>query len=278
MILSEGIEFTRTHRDSWFTGSGATTALINANHALRILGDIDLVNVETKHFTLVREQLLKEGSSASKINQVLSALSTVIKELIAHGFKEHVVPGFKRVPVKNARPQFYTEDEMDRLLEASRCLRDDFLLHDSILFSYKTGCRQEELLTLERGDVDFELGEICFRDTKNGEDHYLPITEALIPVLERRFNSMIDDRVFPWEGCRNGSGKLREQFRNLTCSLGIDDSKLWHTIRHTTATHLVSKGAQLRVIMGVLNHKSVNTTLRYAKVADKSKKEALDLL
>ena len=278
MLLSDAINYTKSHRDSWINGSGAVTALINANHALRILGDIELTGLETKHFTQIREQLLSEDSSASKINQVFSALTTVVKELIAHGYKEHTVPGFKRMKIKNARPGFYTQDEIDRLLESSRGLSDSLLLHDSIYFSYKTGCRQEELLTLERQDVDFESMEICFRDTKNGEDHYLPISEALLPVLERRFHQMIDARVFPWEGCRNGSQKLREEFRSLASSLDIDPSKLWHTIRHTTATHLVSKGAPLRVIMGVLNHKNVSTTLRYAKVADQSKKEALDLL
>lgn len=278
MNLSDGIVFTRTHRESWRDGSGAKAARTNSNHALRVLGDIDLKDLETKHFTQIRETLLAEKYSASQINQVMSAVSTVVNELYDHGFKDLSVPGFKRMKIKNTRPDFFTEEEIARLLESSRSLSDDMLLHDSILFSYKTGCRQGELLSLEYSDINFTTNEICFRDTKNGDDHFLPIPDDLGEVLGRRFDRRIDSRLFPWDGPKNGADHLRKAFVALRTSLGIAEKKLWHTIRHTTATHLVSKGAQLRVIMGVLNHKRTETTLRYAKVADKTKKEALDLL
>ena len=278
MKLSEAIESCFETRQSWNSGSGAGTARINSNHALRILGDIDVYEIKTKHFKTITNQLLAENYSASVINQVTGALRTVLCELRDCGDESIIVPSFKRQSIKNTRPDFYSEDEMQKLLDSARELDDFYLLHDSILFAYKTGCRQAEMLTLTDVSIDWENEQITFFDTKNGEDHTIHLHSSLIAVLERRSHYRVDGRLFPWNGTRNGADSLRRQFKALRDRLGIADKKLWHTIRHTTGTHLVSRGAQLRVIMGVLNHKNVRSTLRYAKAADTSKKEALELL
>ena len=278
MKLSEAIESCFQTRQSWNSGSGAGTVRININHALRILGDISVYEIKTKHFKIITTQLLEEKYSASVINQVTGALRTLLCELRDCGDELIVVPSFKRQTIKNSRPDFYSETEIQMLLNASAELDDYHLLHDSILFAYKTGCRQAEMLTLTDESIDWENEQITFFDTKNGEDHIIHLHSDLIAVLERRNHYRVDGRLFPWDGCRHGVDSLRREFKSLRDRLGIADKKLWHTIRHTTGTHLVSRGAQLRVIMGVLNHKNVKSTLRYAKAADTSKKEALELL
>ena len=279
MNLSDAIDFTFLNRRAWRSGNGAPTARINSNHCIRILGaDLSVYYIETKHFAQLSRQLEQEGKSAATINRVCAALSTVLKELQMNGYKLDP-PKFKRQVESKGRVTFFTDQEVDLMLKAAANLNDYLLLHDSILFSLKTGCRQSELLKLRRQDIDFERMEVTFRDVKTSEstgvrDHVLPLNKELVPILERRLTYGIDAAVFPWS-CKD---QLLRAFKRVRDQCGIDPSKIWHTIRHTTATVLCEKGVPLRTVMGVLNHSNVATTLRYAKASDKALMSAIDLL
>ena len=274
MNLKEAVEFTFENRPAWIEGRGAKTARINSNHVLRILGgDMDVAAIDTEHFTKLSRTLRDEGKKPATINRITAALSTVLTELRVNGFKVNP-PAFRRQKEPKGRVSFFEPEEVDQLLEAASQRRDYFLLHDSILFGIKTGCRQGELLKLEHSDIDFDSMQITFRDTKNGRDHVLPLNADLVPILQRRIEYAIDKTVFPWRD----KDMLLRTFKSVRNACGIGEDKVWHTLRHTTATWLVGKNVPLRVIMNVLNHSNVNTTLRYAKAADKATKEAIDLL
>ncbi len=53
---------------------------------------------------------------------------------------------------------------------------------------------------------------------------------------------------------------------------------MWHTIRHTAATWMVENGVPIRSVMTVLNHKNINTTLRYAKTTEEAKVAGLEAI
>lgn len=274
MKLLEAYDLAFETRDSWREGGGSKAARINANHVIRILGpETVMEEIETIHFANITKALKAEGKANGTINRITSSLTTLFTELKQLGHKLQT-PEYKHQKESQARPFFYSEEEMESLLRIAAKRDDHMLLHDSILFAYKTGCRQSEQLELCLENIDLKNNQFIFLDTKNGDDHYLPIHKDLIPVLERRLNQAIDERVFSWDN----SNQLRTALRQVQAIAGMEGPKLWHTIRHTTATHLVSRGVELRQIMGVLNHKNVNTTLRYAKVDNGAKKEALDLL
>ena len=274
MKLIEAYDLAFESRDSWREGKGKVSARINANHVIRILGpDIDINDIETVHFANITKTLKFEGKANGTINRITSSLRTLFTELKQLGHKLYT-PDFKHQKESQGRPDFYTEEEIANLLRVAARRDDHMLLHDSILFAYKTGCRQSEQLGLCLEHIDLKNKEIIFLDTKNGDDHYLPIHKDLYPVLERRLNLAIDERIFPWES----SDQLRTGLKQVQVLAGMPGGKLWHTIRHTTATHLVSRGVELRKIMGVLNHRTVQTTLRYAKVDNGAKKSAIDLL
>jgi integrase len=273
MNLSDAIQFTFDHRPTWSTGKGSGTARINANHCLRVLGDIDLTTIESKHINCMSDQLLNEGKKPATVNRITAALSTILKTLRQYGYSIPD-PDYVRQKEPKARPLFYSEEEMQKLLETASKLSDFYLLHDSILFSLKTGCRQGEMLELTADCVDLERGEMIFKDTKNGRDHYLPIPKDLYPIINRRMEYSISDRLFEWRD----KDQLLRSLKAAQRDAGVPPGKVWHTIRHTTATWLCEKGVPLRAVMGVLNHSNVNTTLRYAKATLKSKADALDLL
>ena len=273
MNLSDAIQFTFEHRPAWKTGKGAGTARINANHCLRILGDMDLMQIESRHINCMSDQLLNEGKKPGTVNRITAALSTILKTLRQYGYKVPT-PEYVRQKESSARPLFYTEDEIQKLIDTAAKLGDYYLLHDSILFSLKTGCRQGEMLALTSDCIDLDAGEIIFKNTKNGKDHYLPIPKDIYPVITRRMEYSTSEFLFEWRD----KDQLLRALKNLQVMAGVPAGKVWHTIRHTTATWLCERGVPLRAVMGVLNHSNVATTLRYAKATLKSKADALDLL
>lgn len=275
MRLIDAVEFCRSNRDSWKTGKGATTARINSDHVLRILGDdFDTDEVCTDTFKLLTKQLLEEGKAKSTINRISSALNTVLTELRKEGI-DTPKPEFKRQKEPRGRMSYFREEEVERLLRAAAEEPDYFLLHDSILFAIKTGCRQAEMLKLLESDIDFEQGNILFRDTKNGEDHWIKLHEDLVPALQRRLAARVGPEVFAWRD----RDALLAAFKRAKYRAGLpEDDRVWHTLRHSVATWLCEKQVPIRTVMGVLNHKRIETTLRYAKASDRAVNAAIDLL
>ena len=274
MFLKDAFDLAFTTRSSWIDGNGAKTARINAGHVQRILGLYQVVEeIETMHFTKLTNELKDEGYSGATINKVTSVLSTLLTELRQLGYKLDVVK-FKRQKETQGRPDFFKEDEVAVILEAAK-QRDDYgLLYDSIQFALKTGCRQGEMLRLTADDIDFNRRTITFYDTKNGSDHVIKMHDDLVDILERRMEQRVDEQLFSWLS----KDQLLTAFKKAMEEAGLEPGKVWHTLRHTTATWLCERGVPLRAVMGVLNHSNVRTTLRYAKASDKSVAAAIDML
>ena len=275
MRLADAVEFCFQHRDAWIYGSGAATARINTGHVVRILGpDLDVNDIKTEHFSRLTSVLLSEGKAGGTINRITTALSTMLNELRQNGISVAKVD-FKRQKEAKPRPSYFKEEEVDQLLLKAAELNDYMLLHDSILFSIKTGCRQGEMLQLTVDDIDMEKREIVFRDTKNGTDHWLKMHEDLIPILERRLQYRINSELFPWRD----KDQLLRAFKSLAIVSKVPlEGRVWHTLRHSVATWLCERQVPLRTVMGVLNHKRVETTLRYAKASDRAVAAAIEAL
>lgn len=274
MNLQEAIHFTRSNRDSWRDGKGAGTARINSDHVIRILGaDLPIEGIATKHFTELTRKLKEEGKAPATVNRCTAALSTVLSELRQNGIDAPRVE-YKRQKESKGRPEFYTEEEIALLLEESKHEGDYMLLHDSILFAVKTGCRQGELLKLTFDNVDLEERSITFVDVKTDGDHVIHMHPDLVEVIERRKVYAINNEVFQWRD----KDQLLRALRALQKRCGIDKNKCWHTFRHTTATWLLERNVPIRAVMGVLGHANINTTLRYGKFTDRSIAAAIELI
>ena len=275
MNLKDAVEFCFDNRTAWQTGSGAATTRINCRHFLRILGgDTDVSELTSKHLNDMSTKLLAEGKAPSTVNRITAALTTTLKELRINGIDAPELH-FKRQKEGKPRPGYFLEEEVSTLLLAASEEGDYMLLHDSILFSIKTGCRQGELLDLLASDIDIEKRTILFRDTKNGTDHWIKLHDDLVPIMERRLEYSIGPHLFGWRD----KDQLLRTFKRVKERAGLpNDTRVWHTLRHSVATWLCERQVPIRTVMGVLNHKRVETTLRYAKASDKAVAAAIDIL
>jgi len=275
MNLSDAIEFTFQYRPAWIHGKGIQTNRINSAHGLRLLGDVPCETIKPMHFTKLQQDLTAEGKAPGTVNRICAAVHTVLQELHLNDMLD-VVPTYRRLKEPPTKRGYFSREEIQKLLDnAPRVKPHGSLLRDSIEFSVTLGVRQGELLSLTWDNVDMAEMSITFPDTKNGTDHTLPIPESLMPMLQRRYRERIDDTVFPW---RDKDCLLR-RFKELKklCRLSADE-RVWHSLRHTCGTWMVEAGVPIRSVMSVLNHKNIETTLRYAKGTTDAKANALQAI
>jgi integrase/recombinase XerD len=172
-------------------------------------------------------------------------------------------------PLPQRLPDTLTLDEVERLLEAPdvttiRGLRDRAMLETL----YATGLRVSELCGLRRGDVNLKLGFVrCVG--KGNRERIVPLGRVAIGWLQQYLAAREDeaDALFPGRGdtpITRGSFWviIKEQARRA----GLRKPLSPHTLRHSFATHLLERGADLRAIQEMLGHRNIATTQIYTHV------------
>jgi integrase/recombinase XerD len=265
--------------------------------AKRVRRPIDRLKIEDLSADLIRTFLReleeKRGCAVGTRNQRLAAIHSVALFIGQHS-PEHVqwCGEIRCIPFKKAaRPllSYLEKAEMDALLAApdtKRALgRRD---HALLLFLYNSGARADEAAHVRISDLD--LGRTPGRDSSavliHGKGNKLrrcPLwartVNELVPLMSGRAPS---ESVF-LNRCgqpltRFGIHGLVERYAaavaaTLPSLAGKRVSP--HTIRHTTATHLLRAGVDINTIRAWLGHVSLNTTNVYAEVDLEMKAKAL---
>jgi integrase len=116
----------------------------------------------------------------------------------------------------------------------------------------------------------FNEGFLYIEKSKNGDPRSIPVHSQVQGIINRRFTGP-DDLMFP------DTNVVREPWDKVRETLGWDDV-VWHTLRHTFASLLAQGGTDMTVIMGLMGHRNLATTMRYAKLAPKNYREAITTL
>ncbi len=185
------------------------------------------------------------------------------------------------LPPESVRRRAFTETEMQRFLDELDTTTTQGL-RDRALFElvYAAGLRVGEVAGLTVGDVDFERRIMRVRG-KGDKDRLVPISEVARDVLLLYLgNRAHDPQAWIFTGTcgpRTGShvrpASVSERFRTLLRRFGMDDPTLSaHSVRHATATHLLSRGVSVRQIQELLGHAGVETTARYTHVVTENLK------
>ena len=129
-----------------------------------------------------------------------------------------------------------------------------------------TGCRLSEILKLRWEHVDLEQGKLRLPDTKTGARvvHLGEPAVAVLRGIERR-----DEDPWVISGRKAGSHltDLQHPWRRIRARAGLDDVRI-HDLRHSFASGGLLVGEGLSMIGKLLGHTQVQTTARYAHLAD----------
>ena len=238
-------------------------------------GERPVEAVEREQVWALRNRLHRVPSMANQIVNTLSAMFTL-------GETWGVVPGGINPCVSVARyrlrrrERFLTEAEFTRLgrVLSEMETQGEISSHAAaaIRLLMLTGCRRNEILRLRWDEVDLEREELRLRDSKTG-----PRTVPLSPAAAR----VLANRPRECGGAWVISGRVQDEpmktidapWRKLRKATGLEDVRL-HDLRHSFASRALALGENLPVIGKLLGHKQVQTTARYAHLAQDSVKEA----
>lgn len=172
-----------------------------------------------------------------------------------------------------------TDDELVMVREACTSARDRAVIE----FLYSTGARVSELCGIKISDVNFATREVkLFGKGRKTRTSYLS-SSALFYIKEyldeRAKRSYEKDPEYLFVSERKPHHCLQKSFiRKLVAGIGRDaglDANLFpHRIRHTTATHAISRGMDVTEVQKLLGHAKPETTLIYAKIAQDSVRNA----
>lgn len=150
-------------------------------------------------------------------------------------------------------------------------------LYPILVVALDTGTRRGEIFNLHWEDVDFKARQLWIRETKNGTPRHVPMTERVREVLSKHPRRIDSDYVFPGYASAQLSNTFRTTFADLLQRAGIT-GVVFHSLRHTFASHLVMKGVPLHTVGKLLGHRGSNITLRYAHLSPGHLQDAVALL
>jgi integrase/recombinase XerD len=227
--------------------------------------------IEESHLVHHLTRLQKSGAAPATVMRRLSALRMFYRYLEGEGrLERNPTANLDSARLSRRLPVTLSFDEVERFLaqpdpKARRGLRDKAMLE----FLYATGLRVSELVALNRGDVNPKLGFVrCMG--KGGRERIVPVGRQAIEWLTRYLSSRADGEptLFLGRGrqrlSRVGFWKIVKRY---AAQAGIHASISPHTLRHSFATHLLERGADLRSIQEMLGHANIGTTQIYTHVS-----------
>ena len=150
---------------------------------------------------------------------------------------------------------------------------DEFLVRrDEIVFEilYQTGMRQSELRSIKDMDIDSNAKTIKVHGKRN-KDRIIPIGVELLMMIDRYImlrNAQFPDRnnlflIVDNHGNETTSRFIYSLVHNILKDITTIEQKSPHVLRHTFATHLLNRGADIRAIQKMLGHSSLSSTQIY---------------
>ncbi len=247
--------------------------LIVRNHILPELGGLAVSAVERRHVVALHDSLSAMPTQANRTLAVLSAMFRLAEawDLVAPGSNPcRGVRRYKETP----RERFLSRDEYRRLgrvlSKAEKDGSENPVAVAAIRLLLLTGCRRNEILSLQWDDVDRVAGELRLKDAKAG-GRRVPLTPAIEAVLAG-IPRLADN---PWviAGRRPGQriGAIHRAWIPLRARAGLEDVRL-HDLRHSYASRALALGAGLPMIGRLLGHATVSATARYAHLSRDSEK------
>ena len=232
----------------------------------------DTTKVEHLHLRAWLIKLVEDKNSPTTVNRKISTLRAYYKFLLKRGVVSANPTAKVRELKKSERlPKFVRENDILALLDKVNFTNDFEGSRDRLILEmlYGTGIRLSELTGLKESDVNYLKREIKVLGKRNKE-RIIPILRELQLVIEEYINYK---RKTVISGCANlivtDSGKPAYPmliYRTVKKYLSVFttlDKRSPHVLRHTFATHLLDKGAELNAVKELLGHSSLAATQIY---------------
>lgn len=231
--------------------------------------------------------LRERGYTLATMARKMAAVKSFFSFLTREGMLESDPSEDVSTPkVGRKLPQPISIEEVDRLLEQPAKRNTPEALRDRAMLEllYATGMRVSEIVALNVDDLDLEEGFVrCFG--KGGRERLVPIHSLAIETLQRYLRDgrpklirRADEQALFLN--RRGDRLTRQGFwlvlKGYCEDAGLDRSISPHTLRHSFATHMLHRGADLRKVQQWLGHSSISSTQIYTRLLDERVREVYE--
>ena len=213
------------------------------------------------------------GLAARSQARRLSALRQFHRYLLRDGIRDDDPTRLSAAPkLKAALPKFLTEAEVDALLAAACGMagRQGLVARAGLEILYATGLRISEMLALSAASLSDDGAVLLIRG-KGGRERIVPLSDAAREAAAALRATHRRGEKYLIAGRRQGAAMTRQAFalllKRVALAAGLDPSRVSpHVLRHSFATHLLDRGADLRSLQALLGHASIATTEIYTHV------------
>jgi integrase/recombinase XerC len=217
--------------------------------------------------------LVDEDNSPRTVNRKISSLKSYFRYLQKEGIMKGNPAAHVLTPKTHKKlPVFVREDQMDHLLDQVDFGDDYAGFRNRIMIEtfYNTGIRLSELVNLKVTDLDFLQQSIKVLGKRNKE-RIIPIDRQFGLTLQQYLSLRAATFPGPDEGYLFLTPSGRKVYSRLVYRVvhgfltlvTTADKKSPHVLRHTFATHMLNKGADLNAIKELLGHANLSATEVY---------------
>jgi len=297
--------FIERHYEPWATverKSGAETVKIISS-AFGFIYDKPMESITEWEIDKWRKERHKSGISPSSTNRQIAALRACLsKALEWRVIDEHPLRDLKPSRVdKSQIPRTIDQEQEKRLRAALRArdremrkqrmsantwrqardydLKPDFgvfvdHLEPMVLLALNTGMRRGEILQLKWTDVKKDKIVVRGKTTKSSQTREIP--------MNREARRILKDWQSDGAWVFIGSGErplttIKRSWGNIKKAAGLPELR-FHDLRHTFATRILQRGADIKTVSALLGHADISTTTKYLHATEESKKRAVELL
>ena len=229
---------------------------------------------------LVRDRMA-QGRSPRSVARAVACFRGFYRFLVLDGsLSENPAEDLRPPKAWQSLPRYLSVEDIDRLIaqpdiKTPRGLRDRALIE----LLYATGARVSELVSLKPADVNLEASYLTCTG-KGDKQRIIPIGKQAAKWVQRYLDDsrliLLGKRSSPWlfVNMRRGGGvgltrvgfwKILKKYGERA---GFKNSLSPHMLRHSFATHLLERGADLRSIQTMLGHADLSTTQIYTQVLE----------
>lgn len=180
-----------------------------------------------------------------------------------------ILNGFKP---KEIEPEYVSKEQYKKLMET--CTSDR--LRVCIQLMYENGLRSDEVLNIKSNDYNYESKNIIIRNTKNGNDYSILVTDNLNENLKMIFDFSSEYLIHSRSGQRIANSNFRKEVKELCIKAGYPKLHC-HSFRHGSAMFLLDNKVSVFLIQKHLRHKSIQSTQKYLHYTNEQKQEINEL-
>jgi integrase/recombinase XerD len=242
----------------------------------------EILNVSNDQILYFLEFIYKTQNSSS-VSRILSTLRTFYKYLVRDGkIQKNPFSSIKNPKQPKKILEILDEQEVREFLESIPS--SSYLeLRDKAMFEllYSCGIRVSEIVDLKLSDIDFDEGLIRFIG-KGNKERITPVGDNAKDCLGKyiraaRYNLERERKSENVFLNRNGQKITRQGFwkilKKYAGKANVSKNLYPHLFRHSYATHMLERGADLRIVQELLGHSSISTTEIYTNINKKHVKE-----